>query len=111
MNARALLTWVGIPLVIVFLLMGPRITRHIGPYELGAHDLVVEAQSGRGGDGPKIGNCPVFPKDNVWNTAVDKLPRDPKTDTYIESIGATKPLHPDFGSNLNSGLPFTEIPT
>src|SRR5437016_13885 len=31
--------------------------------------------------------CPVFPPDNVWNTRIDDLPRHPRSDDYVESIG------------------------
>lgn len=44
-----------------------------------------------------------FPEDNPWNTPVDELPLDPKSETYINSIGRDKPLHPDFGANWNGG--------
>lgn len=50
-----------------------------------------------------------FPADNAWNTPIDSLPRDPKSDAYINSIGAQKPLHPDFGANWNGqphGIPY-----
>jgi hypothetical protein len=56
-------------------------------------------------EGPKIGSCPVFPADNVWNTRVDKLQRDAHSDAYVASIGADKPLHPDFGAGLSDGAP------
>jgi len=29
------------------------------------------------GTDPHIGKCPVFPSDNIWSTAVDRLPVDP----------------------------------
>ncbi|MEO6907014.1 MAG: hypothetical protein ABI210_03910 [Abditibacteriaceae bacterium] len=44
-----------------------------------------------------------FPDDNAWNTPVDALPLDPKSDVYINSIGLQKPLHPDFGASWNGG--------
>lgn len=56
--------------------------------------------------GPQIAGCPVFPADNVWNTPIDKLPLDPHSKDYIKTIGADKPLHPDFASIPNSGIPF-----
>jgi hypothetical protein len=59
--------------------------------------------------GPHIGSCPVFPRDNVWNTPVDKLPKDANSDIYIESIGLDKPLHPDFGEH-NNGIPYVLVP-
>jgi hypothetical protein len=59
---------------------------------------------------PHVGNCPVFPQDNVWNTPVDALPKHAKSDTYLDSIGLTSKLHPDFGSNPNYGIPLTPMP-
>jgi hypothetical protein len=44
-----------------------------------------------------------FSDGNAWNTPVDKLPLDPKSSDYVSSIGAEKPLHPDFGANWNGG--------
>jgi hypothetical protein len=57
--------------------------------------------------GPQIGGCPVFPADNVWNVPVDKLPVDPPSTAYIDTIGAGLGLHPDFASDRYSGIPFT----
>ena len=57
------------------------------------------------GTDPHIGKCPVFPSDNIWNTAVDRLPVDPQSDAYIQNIGRDKPLHPDFGREATSGMP------
>jgi hypothetical protein len=47
----------------------------------------------------------VFPKDNVWNTSITKLPVHPRSSKYIESIGSTKSLHPDFGAGRWEGQP------
>jgi hypothetical protein len=59
--------------------------------------------------GPMIGKCPVFPADNIWNTRVDRFPVDPHSPTYIQTIGADKPLHPDFGSDPKSGIPYNVV--
>jgi hypothetical protein len=40
----------------------------------------------------------VFPPDNPWNTDISRLPRHPKSDTYLKNIGMYTSLHPDFGS-------------
>ena len=77
----------------------------IPPFEEGIHTATIS-----GGDGPRIGNCPVFPKDNVWNTPVDKLQKDPRGEAYIDAIGPQHKVHMDFGSRLIYGLPYTEIP-
>ena len=58
------------------------------------------------------GNCPIFPADNIWNTPIDTLPVHPNSATYVNSIGATASLHPDFGTVWNgapNGIPFTIV--
>ncbi len=54
---------------------------------------------------PAIGSCPLFPADNIWNTPVSKLPADPHSNAFVQSIGSEKPLHPDFGSAIYNGAP------
>lgn len=67
-----------------------------------------------GAQGPQIGSCPIFPADNVWNTPIDHLPVDPQSAAYVNSIGATTGLHPDFGSGLWQGgpigIPYVTVP-
>lgn len=62
----------------------------------------------------QLGGCPIFPSDNIWNTAVDTLPVDPKSGTYIQTEGgANVPLHPDFGTVWNgapNGIPYVIVP-
>lgn len=85
--------------------------RKLPPFTQGDHGAVVMAQDRRPAhSGPEIASCPVFPPDNVWNTAVDRLPKDPHSAAYIEIMRPMNRLHPDFGSDLNSGIPFTTIP-
>ena len=53
-----------------------------------------------------------FPDDNPWNTPVDKLPVDANSRTFIKSIGADKPLHPDFGAPYEGaplGIPYVVV--
>ena len=61
------------------------------------------------------GNCPLFPANNVWNTRLDTLPVDPNSAAYVNNIGATAGMHPDFGSGLWNdepiGIPFTTVPS
>ena len=54
---------------------------------------------------PTIGNCTVLPADNIWNTRIDQLPVHPSSSTWVNTIGASAPLHPDFGSGLWDGGP------
>ena len=50
-------------------------------------------------------SCPVFPVDHVWNTPIDCLPVHSNSATYINTIGSSKGLHPDFGSGYYDGSP------
>lgn len=53
-----------------------------------------------------------FPDNDPWNTPVDKLPVDAKSRTFIKSIGADKPLHPDFGAQYEGaplGIPYVVV--
>jgi hypothetical protein len=66
--------------------------------------LNLQAQStttAGGGDIP----CQFFPSNNAWNTAIDKLPVDANSSKYINIIGPTIGLHPDFGAGLYDGSP------
>jgi len=58
--------------------------------------------------------CPIFPPDHIWNTRTDNLPRDPRSDAYVASIGVNTGLHADFGSGLYEGqplgIPFARVP-
>jgi hypothetical protein len=59
-------------------------------------------------------SCPLFPADNIWNTRIDTLPRDPNSDLYIQTIGADVNVHADFGSGEWNGgpigIPYVEVP-
>lgn len=60
-----------------------------------------------------LGACPVFPANNIWNTPVDKLPVSPNSATYVNTIGASSPLHPDFGTVYDgepNGIPYVTVP-
>jgi hypothetical protein len=52
-----------------------------------------------------LGSCFMFPKNNFWNTRIDKLPIDQNSLPYISSIGAGTGLHADFGAGLYEGKP------
>jgi hypothetical protein len=57
---------------------------------------------------PVIGACPVFPKDNPWNTDVSQYPVDTSHD-YIGALGSMV-LWPDFGGNGEYGIPYASVP-
>jgi len=54
---------------------------------------------------PSAPKCPIFPKSNVWNRRVDKLPVATNSARIIRSIGLDTGLHPDFGSGKYGGGP------
>lgn len=54
---------------------------------------------------PQIAGCDIFPADNIWNTPIDTAPIDANSAAYINTIGANRTLHPDFGSGLWNGGP------
>src|SRR5258708_6927330 len=60
---------------------------------------------------PTLGGCPVLPANNYWNPPVDSLPVHASSATWVNSIGATTPLHPDWGNVLadNYGIPFVTV--
>ena len=54
----------------------------------------------------------MLPADNIWNTRVDGLPVDARSNDYINSIGANTPLHPDFGAfylGAPIGIPYVVV--
>ncbi len=62
-----------------------------------------------GAGAPTVAGCPVFPADNVWNTPIDGLKRDPRSEAYISRIGATTGLFAAFGSAPGNGIPVTVV--
>lgn len=52
-----------------------------------------------------LGGCPLFPADNFWNTPIDALPVDPRSEAWIASIGRENGFHMDFGSGTWDGGP------
>lgn len=83
----------------------------------GSNTLFLPLVNKPGTPPPQIAGCDIFPGNNIWNTPVDSLPVHPNSDNYINTIGATTGLHPDFGSGVwppgsNSpiGIPYIDVP-
>ena len=68
----------------------------------------------RSSSSPIVAGCGVFPADNIWNTPVDTLPVDANSAAYVATIGASAPVHADFGSGLWDGgpigIPYVDVP-
>ena len=54
---------------------------------------------------PNVGGCDIFPADNPWNQSIINVPVHPLSDNWVDSIGRTDTMHPDFGSGLWNGNP------
>lgn len=66
---------------------------------------------------PILGGCFVLPYNNIWNTPIETMPVDPNSTNYINYIGASTTLHPDFGSGdwppgsgAPIGIPYVIVP-
>ncbi len=53
--------------------------------------------------------CPILPADNPLNQEVADLPESPNSQAYVESIGLSAHLHPDFGNNPSYGIPYVVV--
>jgi hypothetical protein len=57
--------------------------------------------------------CTIFPADNPWNTDISGYPLHPNSANWVNFIGPTKFLHPDFGTFWNGdpiGIPYVVVP-
>ena len=54
-----------------------------------------------------------FPSNSLWNTDISTAPVDPNSANYINFIGSTVTLHPDFGAgkfhNQTLGIPYQVV--
>src|SRR6266513_2263329 len=46
---------------------------------------------------------PLFPANNWWNTDISNAPLDVNSGNFIQFIGPTRGLHPDFGGDAGGG--------
>jgi hypothetical protein len=63
---------------------------------------------------PQASGCDVFPAGNIWNTRVDTLTVDARSEAYLTSIGMADYVHADFGSGAWQdgpiGIPYVDVP-
>ena len=55
------------------------------------------------GAGASLNGFRPFPANNAWNQDISASPADPNSASYMNFIGSTVPLHPDFGSGQYQG--------
>jgi hypothetical protein len=73
----------------------------------------ASAVAGSKSELPTVGNCTVFPADNPWNTDISAYPVRADSAAFINSIGASGHLHPDFGTVWDGapiGIPYVVVP-
>jgi hypothetical protein len=65
------------------------------------------------GQGASLNGFLPFPSDNLWNKNISSASIDPNSANYINYIGSTVGLHPDFGSGEYDGsyigIPYTVV--
>jgi hypothetical protein len=75
----------------------------------------IDASLCGGGGGPTIGPCPSLPADHIFNTRIDTLPVHANSDAFIATIGGTRRLHLDLGTQTNQqasdfyGIPYNLV--
>ncbi|MCI0478063.1 MAG: hypothetical protein L0Y55_17605, partial [Anaerolineales bacterium] len=116
MNDRLSLRFVLVALALIVLLAPSHSLRaHPTPRLPAFSSTIYLPFVARSASGPTLAGCPLFPADNIWNARIDALPVHPQSNTYINFIGASKGLHPDFGSGTWDGgpigIPFNIVPS
>ena len=74
--------------------------------------LACKADKPTASPAPTIAGCQLFPPDNPWNTDISALPVHPNSAAFVASIGADRPLHPDFGTEWQgapNGIPYVVV--
>ena len=65
------------------------------------------------GRGASLNGFIPFPVDNAWNQDISGASVDPNSDALINFIGASTPMHPDFGAGLYGrstiGIPYVVV--
>jgi len=56
-------------------------------------------------NGPLPAPLPLFPPDNWWNVDISAAPLDTNSTNFINFIGSTVGLHPDFGGDVDPDDP------
>lgn len=92
-------------------------TRRAAANPTGGDSLYLPIVTKPGTPPPQIAGCDIFPGDHIWNTPIDNLPVHPNSANYINTIGASRGLHADFGSGVwppgstsPIGIPYIDVP-
>lgn len=96
----------------------PPVARHARPFRLRAGSFVIPlllalaapvlaqpAARGVEKAGTLPAPLPILPADNWWNTDISQAPLDPRSDAFLDFIGRSRRLHPDWGHESGETLP------
>ena len=85
----------------IYLMVGITAVSHpLSAYTTAPGDLYLPLITKPDVPPPQIAGCDMFPEDNIWNTPIDDAPLHPNSSNYINTIGATRGLHADFGAGV-----------
>jgi hypothetical protein len=59
---------------------------------------------------PTLAGCALFPANNPWRQDISENRVSAHSSAWVASIGRTRFLHPDFGSNPSYGIPYSVVP-
>ena len=93
------------PVIIIFTIGTEETLRHFAAAAILLFAALAARAQVRGGDLP--GPLPLFPPDHWWNLDISAAPVDRNSNGFINFIGASRRLHPDFGGD--SGDPSSPI--
>lgn len=114
MAGAGLLTLAAILALVVFSLSGGRMSYPAAAENNSDSAPAVPARAHiKLGHNASLGGARPFPSDNPWNLDISHVGVDPKSDTYIASIGRDASLHPDFGTvwaGAPWGIPYVVVP-
>src|SRR5665647_3306896 len=58
---------------------------------------------------PSLGDIQIFPKDNIWNTPVDNLPVDAKSDIYIDDLITDTAPYGNLRHYIRTAIPYNVV--
>lgn len=79
---------------------------------MGSAPSATASAPAHGGNGPTLGECPLFPADNPWNQDISAAALHANSEAWVNSIGADSHMHPDFGTEWEGapiGIPFIVV--
>lgn len=102
----------AVPVIMILLLILIIVLLTAAPLTA-SENAINNKKTGKGSPNEAI-PCRMFPANNIWNTPIDTLPLDPNSSRYVQTIGASRTVHPDFGSGTWNGapigIPFITVP-